>query len=239
MRSLLLFTLLISGASATARASSPDKHTHMWIFFVSGKPTKTFTNDETEKMQAAHLANLTRLFESGKLLFAGPLGNAGNKRGTVLLKVSKQSDLADCFKPDPYIQNKLMDIEVHPWTGNASKIGKPKEPFTLARVVLVLVKKGPKWSDKDKVSKDVLKSSPALVKNGQMVVWGSVEPSGDLLGTLLFKIESLDEVKQLLSADPDVQSGKVVVEVVRQAVADGTLDPVSTEAKQHPDPFGD
>jgi len=77
-----------------------------------------------EAMQNAHLGNLKRLFGLGKLIGAGPVQDpTGFRRGIAVLTVPDKTALEECFKPDPYVQGKIMTIQAWPWKADRKGLG--------------------------------------------------------------------------------------------------------------------
>src|SRR5437016_13764748 len=121
-----------------------------WIFLNTGaarEKIKEIPQETLAKMQADHVGNFGTQFNKGTLIAAGPLGDNGFIRGTVILAVHGADPVADCFKPDPFVQNDILAVEAHPWIVDVMKFGAPKVPFELARHTLCVVKKGKNWKE--------------------------------------------------------------------------------------------
>src|SRR5262249_43919042 len=76
---------------------------------------KSMEKEAVNKMQSAHLGNFGTQFDRGTLIAAGPLGDNGFIRGTVILAVDGSNQVAECFKTDPFVQNRILEVEAHPW----------------------------------------------------------------------------------------------------------------------------
>ena len=70
---------------------------------------------ETEKIQAAHLANIERLVESGELLLAGPFADDGDLRGMFVFRVDSMEEARRLCDTDPAVKAGRLKVEVHPW----------------------------------------------------------------------------------------------------------------------------
>lgn len=55
--------------------------TYYFAFLRRGPKWTPEKTPETEKLQAAHMANINAMAATGKLVIAGPLENAGNYAG--------------------------------------------------------------------------------------------------------------------------------------------------------------
>lgn len=67
------------------------------------------------KIQAAHLAYMSKNSKDGFLLIAGPFGDDGDMRGIVVYDVATQEEAESIIKNDPAVKAGRLSIEVHPW----------------------------------------------------------------------------------------------------------------------------
>lgn len=74
---------------------------------------------ETDALQAAHLANIRRLREEGKLILNGPLLDAfqlsGEMRGVGVLKAASMDEARSWIETDPMLQVGRLVFELHAW----------------------------------------------------------------------------------------------------------------------------
>jgi uncharacterized protein YciI len=115
----LLFSLFASPAPNSLQSGSP-----LWfVFLTNGSGPRPDDPDELMKMQAAHIDNFMRRFEEGKLLAAGPLNDPTRfLRGIVILRVPDKAAVLACFEGDPYLENKIMDVDAFRWDADAEWI---------------------------------------------------------------------------------------------------------------------
>ncbi len=74
------------------------------VAFLKRGPNQDRSEDEAIELQKAHLANIHRLFDEGKLLLAGPFMDDGDVRGIYIFDVTTvdeareltATDVADC-----------------------------------------------------------------------------------------------------------------------------------------------
>jgi uncharacterized protein len=67
------------------------------------------------KIQAGHMANLTRLYNLGKIIVAGPFGDDGKWRGIFIFDCKTQEEVEELLKTDPAIASGRLDYKIHPW----------------------------------------------------------------------------------------------------------------------------
>ena len=97
----------------------PDM-TIYYIYLLKKGPT--WSPDETpeiEALQEAHLANLRRLGEMGKLVLNGPLfdsfATSGEIRGIGVLKTSSLAEAQELISTDPMVKVGRLIFELHTW----------------------------------------------------------------------------------------------------------------------------
>jgi uncharacterized protein YciI len=223
-----LITFLCCNALCEANAVVEEPLT--WIFLNSGAPEKAkgVSKEAMTEMQAKHIGNFGTQFDGGKLLAAGPLGDGGSIRGTVILAVNTPEQIAECFKADPYVQREILQVEAHPWLADVMKFGSSVVPFKMARHTLCIVKKGPNWkgASAEPSSESLTKMLPTLKKQegtGELAISGAFRDASDKLGILIFYSTNKAEVQAQLETEPEVANGNVQLEFHSQFMGKGTL----------------
>jgi len=218
--------------SAEAAVSTSDANAPItWVFLNTGAgrdKTKGMSSEEVGKMQAAHVGNFGALFEKSKLYAAGPLGDNGVIRGIVVLNVTTPEQIAECFKPDPFIQNDILAAETHPWRVDIMKFGAAKTPFQMDQNTLCIVKKGRNWlpAKWEPEGGGLLEFFPALKgkrRSEELAISGPFLDSGDKLGVLMFYSSNHAQIKMELEKSPAVSKGLVEVEIHPQYLGAGTF----------------
>ena len=91
-----------------------------YIYLLKKGPTWTpDPTPEIEALQEAHLANLRRLGELGKLVLNGPLldsfATSGEIRGIGVLKTSSLAEAQELIGTDPMVKVGRLIFELHAW----------------------------------------------------------------------------------------------------------------------------
>jgi len=216
-------------------ALTTQVHATYWIFLNSGTErakTKDMPKEEVAKMQATHVGNFSTQFNKGTLMAAGPLGDNGFIRGTVILSVQTPGELAECFKTDPFVQNHILDVEAYPWMVDVMRFGTPNVPFQMARHTLCVVKKGTKWAPMqwkltDGVMLNLFPELEPKWRSGELALAGpfpeSFQGSNDKLGILMFYSSNEAQIKMEMEKQPVVTRGEVEFELHPQFLGKGTL----------------
>jgi uncharacterized protein YciI len=91
-----------------------------YVYLLKKGPT--WSPDETpeiEALQAAHLANLQRLREEGRLVLNGPLLDSfqlsGEIRGIGVLKAKSMVEAREWISTDPMVKVGRLVFELHAW----------------------------------------------------------------------------------------------------------------------------
>ena len=88
--------------------------------FLKAGPNRDQDAAEAERLQRAHLDNIRRLADAGKLALAGPFLDDGELRGIYVFNVSTIEEALKLTASDPAIQAGRLVMELHPWYGSAA-----------------------------------------------------------------------------------------------------------------------
>jgi uncharacterized protein len=96
---------------------------HMTIYYIyllkKGPTWSPEATPEIEALQEAHLANLRRLGEMGKLVLNGPLldsfATSGEIRGIGVLKTASLAEAQELISTDPMVKVGRLIFELHTW----------------------------------------------------------------------------------------------------------------------------
>ena len=89
---------------------------------------------ETEALQKAHLANIQKMAEAGKLLVAGPFTDGGDLRGLYVFRVATMEEAQALAATDPAVKAGRLRLEFHPWFAAKNiKVTAQAEPPGAAR----------------------------------------------------------------------------------------------------------
>ncbi len=99
-------------------------HQYVMAFLKRG-PNRTLDSIKSMELQRAHLDNIHRLSEEGKLVLAGPFLDTGDLRGIYIFDVKTVEEAENLTHTDPAIQAGSLIMELKPWYGSAAlmKVG--------------------------------------------------------------------------------------------------------------------
>ncbi|MDF1673172.1 MAG: YciI family protein, partial [Vicingaceae bacterium] len=84
-------------------------------------------------LQKAHMDNIGRLADEGKLVLAGPFGGDGDLRGIYIFNVETVEEAEALTNTDPAILAGSLEMELIPWYGSAAVVGISNEHKTIAK----------------------------------------------------------------------------------------------------------
>jgi uncharacterized protein YciI len=119
--------------SQTKKESAPENQIRKyWFVMLLTGQNRSQDSATAVKIQAGHMANITRLYNEGKIKVAGPFGDNGPWRGIFIFDCEDQAEVEKLLKEDPAISSGRLNYEIHPWyTAPMGSFipGKPKNPF--------------------------------------------------------------------------------------------------------------
>ncbi len=88
--------------------------------FLKRGPNRDRSKEESDRLQRAHLDNISRLAEEGTLVLAGPFISDGDLRGIYVFDVKTVEEAKALTETDPAIQEGSLIMDLIPWYGSAA-----------------------------------------------------------------------------------------------------------------------
>jgi len=108
-------------ADLAERLEADQYGMHQYVFAMLKKgPNRDWTEDEAAELQRAHMNNISRMAEEGKLILAGPFLDDGEWRGIYIFDVKTIEEAKKLTESDPAIKAGSLEMELHPWYGSAA-----------------------------------------------------------------------------------------------------------------------
>lgn len=91
--------------------------------FLKKGPNRDLPETEAAELQKAHLENIGKLAEAGKLVLAGPFLSEGDLRGIYIFNVATIEEAEALTNTDPAIKAGSLVMELKEWYGSAAVVG--------------------------------------------------------------------------------------------------------------------
>lgn len=246
---LALLAAAFAAVSALAAVRRPDPRSmRPYVVGVLVKGPK-WTSDRTphgDSVQAAHLANIRAMANTGVLLGAGPFAGNERERGLFLFRDIPIDSAAALARQDPAIQEERLMIELYRWyapigIGEAYQMRaklRPDKPDSMIRVPMAFLERSPAEPRIDSLA--LARSTETHVgmildqlKSGQLLAAGPVFGNGRLMGFSFYGTDSVTALR-LVKEDPTVQNGHMAIRMRQWWTAWGVLPPVPTVKEMAP-----
>ena len=96
------------------------------LAFLKKGSKRAKTQAEANRLQKAHLENISRLAREGSLILAGPFLDEGELRGIYLFDTESLEEAAKLVESDPAIQAGSLVMELKEWYGSAALMAVPQ-----------------------------------------------------------------------------------------------------------------
>ena len=130
---LLVLSACAAGADKKAtppKAEEMQFESYQLVLLKKGPKWSAEKNEAAEKRQAAHIAHLTKMGESGKMVIAGPFSDQKDEslRGLCLYRVGSLDEARSLAEQDPAVQSGHLVVEVLTWWVEKGYVTFPKAP---------------------------------------------------------------------------------------------------------------
>jgi len=106
-------------------ANEQGLRAYVFVLLKSG-PNKLPPGPERAEMFKGHFANIQRLSDEGKLVYAGPLDGVDGRRGIFIFAVPDIEEVKKLVATDPVIEKGEMVAEYHKHFGSAALMQVPQ-----------------------------------------------------------------------------------------------------------------
>lgn len=88
--------------------------------FLKAGPNRDQDSTTIAQLQRAHLDNIFRLADEGKLVLAGPFLDSGDLKGIYVFNVNTIEEAKALTESDPAVKAGRFVMDLHPWYGSAT-----------------------------------------------------------------------------------------------------------------------
>ncbi len=106
-----------------AKLGSDDYGMKQYVMaFLKRGPNRSQDSTTAANLQKAHLENIIRMANEGKLVVAGPFMDDWDVRGIYIFDVKTVEEARALTETDPAIQAGRLAMDLHPWYGPAAMV---------------------------------------------------------------------------------------------------------------------
>jgi len=115
--SLIVLPILFTFTATYAKSDSTEmsKMKKYYMVFLKKGSNRTHDSVTAAKIQEAHIKNMTKLAEAGKLIVAGPFLDNGDLRGIYIFDAVSEEEVKQLTETDPAVKAGRLSYEIHPW----------------------------------------------------------------------------------------------------------------------------
>jgi uncharacterized protein YciI len=225
---LLLIVLLLIASSAVHAQKPESKLVEFQMALLKRGPN---WNPDLAKNAPAllkqHLEYVQSLLSSGQAVIAGPVRDESNLAGVYIFRAKSAAEAKSWVDKDPAVLAGVMIAEMHPWWSE-DVMKKPVTPLQFTTAYLALLVRGEKWTPEvtpqtEEIQKGHMANIHRLADMKKLVVAGPFGDDGTLRGIFVFRVNSLDEARDLTLTDPAVKAGRLALELHPWLVPEGIL----------------
>jgi uncharacterized protein YciI len=86
-----------------------------WLVLLKKGPNRKHSQADGDNIQNAHMANITRLHQQGKIIMAGPIGNEQDIRGIFIMDGKDSTEIDSYIATDSAVITGRLRFEILPW----------------------------------------------------------------------------------------------------------------------------
>jgi uncharacterized protein YciI len=159
----LLISALIVILSAAAVAQDHKLVQFQMAILAKGPQWAAIKPEDRNKILLQHRDNVIALYNSGKMVLAGPFADETHMAGIFVLRATA-AEAKTLVDQDPAVKAGLMSAEMHPWYSE-DIFQKPIVPLKMSSVYFGFLKRGPNRKDGDGDKPEVQELQKAHLAN--------------------------------------------------------------------------
>lgn len=217
----LLLTFVFTFSLLASNYLQGQTNQDLYFVFLNTNPNKPLiSEDEKEKLQAQHMANIDKLAAEGTLLAAGPFDGGG---GMFVLHTENLESAKDLLQTDPAVKANRFLTEVYPFHIHGNDLCGAKEPYEMVTYQFIKITSNVEWfGDMDEMNHaNRLFMSSLNNDNDYVIVYGVFGEYND--GMMILDVPTTEEAEKIFKEHPSVKAGQLTYEVRPLWIAKGTF----------------
>ena len=112
---VILLICFLPLSAQLQQTKDTDKIRQYWFVMLLKGPVRNQDSMMAAQIQKGHMANITALYNDGKIKVAGPFGDDGNWQGIFIFDCSTKAEVEQLLKKDPAITSGRLIYDIRPW----------------------------------------------------------------------------------------------------------------------------
>ena len=214
---LSLFTLAIFSFTQLQAQTNENL---FFVFLNTNANKAKLSTEQVENLQAAHLQNIEKLSDEGKLLAAGPFDTGG---GFFVIHADNIEQANEIISTDPAIAANRYIIEIYPFSIRINDLCGAKKPYEMVTYQFVRITADLTYfGDLDQMIYDNRIFMGKIANENDFVVTQGIFDEYNS-GILILDVPSTEEAIEIINQHPAVQAGQLKYEVMPVWMAKGTF----------------
>ena len=181
----------------------------------------------TSALHKQHVEYVYSLFEADKAMIAGPVKDDPELLGVFIFRTKSADEARGWIMADPAVAAGYFVPELHPWWSE-DVMKKTSTPQKMMTAYLGFLVRGDKWTaektpETEALQKAHLANINRLAESKKLVVAGPFGDNGTLRGIFVFRVDSIDEARELAATDPAIKAGRLALQLHPWLVPEGIL----------------
>ncbi len=188
---------------------------------------KPVSDWDTSNLRIRHREYAYSLLDAGKVMIAGPIKDDPELAGIYIFRAKSLDEARAWAMADPAVDAGHFAVEMHPWWSE-DVMKKTTTPQKMMTAYLAFLVRGEKWTpektpETEAIQKAHLANIGRLADLKKLVVAGPFGDNGTLRGIFVFRVDSIEEARELAATDPAVKAGRLALQIHPWLVPEGIL----------------
>ena len=227
MKKAFIVIALLCLPVAAQQAEPQHKLIQFQMALLKRGPKPVPADWQTSTLRQQHVAHVQSLLQSGKAVIAGPVKDDSELAGVLIFRTKSADEARGWIMADPAVAAGHFILELHPWWSE-DVMKKTTTPGNMMTAYLAFLVRGDKWTPEKTPETAALQMAhlgniTRLAAMKKIVVAGPFGDDGTLRGIFVFRVDSIEEARELAATDPAVKAGRLALQIHPWLVPEGIL----------------
>lgn len=216
-----IFLGLFALASISCTQLQAQTKDSLFFVFLNTNPNKAkLSKEQVETLQAAHLQNIEKLADEGKLLAAGPFDTGG---GFFVIQADDMKQVKEIIGTDPAIAANRYIIEIYPFSIRINDLCGATKPYEMVTYQFIELIADNNFSGNmnQMINENNIFMGNLANENDFVITQGIFDEYNS--GILILDLPDTEKAEQIIKQNPAVQAGQLNYEVKPLWMAKGTF----------------